>query len=382
MASEKKTLRIGVLGFGAMGRTHTWAVQNLPFYYGELPFAASIHGVCTTTEEKSRRVADTFGIPVATANEDDLIASPDVDVIDVCTPNIYHVKTLKKAIAAGKHVLCEKPLCISPAEAREILSVPLQKGQICGMVFNNRYLAAMLRAKELIEHGRLGRILSFDAVYLHNSAADKERNAGWKQDRDVCGGGTLFDLGSHVIDLTSHLCGPIREVSGLSQIAFPERRGRDGAPWQTNADEAFYLTARTEGGACGSIRVGKIHVGTNDELSIAVYGERGSLRFSLMEPNWLYFYDNTRPDGAMGGERGYTKIECVGRYPNRIFPSPKAPAGWLDGHLSSMYSYLSAVAEERNFAPSLADGAYVQAVMDAALRSAENRSVLTEVGQI
>ncbi len=370
MASQtKKTLRIGVLGFGAMGRTHTWAVRNLPFFYRDLPFCATTVSLCTTSPEKSVRIAKELSIERAAANEDEIINAPDIDVIDICTPNVYHFQTLKKAIASGKHVLCEKPLCITPEEANEIVSLPRAEGQVCGMVFNNRYLAPVLRAKELIEEGRIGRILSFRGSYLHNSATDVNRAAGWKQDRDVCGGGVLFDLGSHVIDLVSLLCGKITQVSGMSQIAYPTRCGRNGEEWATNADEAFYMMARTEGGAMGTMEVSKLHVGTNDDLCIEVYGEKGALKFSLMEPNWLYFYDATASDGAYGGERGFVRIECVGRYPQMIFPSFKAPAGWLYGHLHSMHTFLSAVANGTPFAPSLEDGAYVQAVMDAAYRS-------------
>ena len=375
----KQRLRIGLLGFGAMGKAHAFCVENLKFYYQELPFEAEIVGVCTTTVEKSRKVADTYGFEIATANEDDLILDPSIDVIDVCTPNIYHFETLKKALAAGKHVLCEKPLCITKAQADEIAAIPLKKGQITGMVFNNRWLSPILRAKQLVEEGRLGRILSFQGSYLHNSAADPNRPAGWKQDKSVCGGGVLFDLGSHVIDLMSFLCGRITQVSGLSQIAYPSRLGLDGKAWSTNADEAFYMTAITEGGARGIMQVGKLQVGTNDELSFEIYGEKGALRFSLMEPNWLYFYDATLPASPICGERGFTKLECVGRYPNMIFPSPKAPAGWLYGHLASMHAYLSAVCDGTEFYPSLSDGAYVQAVMEAAYASDAKDGVRMEV---
>lgn len=376
---QSKRLNIGLLGFGSMGRTHTWAVRNLPFFYGELPFEAKTLGVCTTTQEKSDRVAREFQIPVATACEDDLINHPDVDVIDVCTPNIFHFETLKKAIASGKHVLCEKPLCISPAEARALLAIPRREGQVLGMVFNNRWMAPVLRAKQIIDEGRLGKILSFHAQYLHNSATDVNRPAGWKQDRAVCGGGVLFDLGSHAIDLICHLCGRITQVSGMSQIAYPVRRGRDGKVWQTNADESFYLLGITEGGAKGTVSVGKLQVGTNDDLSFEIYGETGALRFSLMEPNHLYYYDGTASDAPIGGDRGFTAIDCVGRYPDLIFPSPKAPAGWLYGHLASMHAFLSAAADHTPFAPSFEDGALVQAIMDAAYRSDANGSVLTEV---
>ncbi len=379
MSVEKKNIKIGLLGFGSMGKTHTWAVRNLPFSYGELPFTASTLGVCTTTKEKSQRVAKEYGIPLATDNEDDLIFHPDVDVIDICTPNIFHFETLKKAILSGKHVLCEKPLCISQREAEEILALPRCEGQILGMVFNNRYLAPVMRAKQLVVEGRLGRILSFRGAYLHSSATDVSRPAGWKQDRTVCGGGVLFDLGSHIIDLLVWLCGNFKAVSGISQIAYPTRTGRNGEAWQTNADEGFYLNAVTENGAVGSIQVGKLQAGTNDDLSFEIYGEKGAVKFSLMDPNWLYFYDATAQASPLGGMRGFTAIECVGRYDGMTFPSPKAPAGWLYGHLHSMYSYLSAVAGGTEFAPSLEDGAKVQAIMEAAYRSAENGAVLTEV---
>ncbi|MBQ8311157.1 MAG: Gfo/Idh/MocA family oxidoreductase [Clostridia bacterium] len=379
MEQQAKKLRIGLLGFGSMGRTHTWAVQNIPFFYGPLPFSAQVSGVCTTTVEKSECVAAEFSIPYATASEDDLINDSDIDVIDICTPNNCHFETLKKAIRAGKHVLCEKPLCTTVTEAEEIAALPLQAGQVCGMVFNNRWLTPVLRAKQLISEGRLGKILTFHGYYLHSSATDTARRAGWKQDKTVCGGGVLFDLGSHIIDTLGALCGPMIEVSGMSQIGYPVRTGRNGDTWQTNADESFYLMGKTADGACGTVTVGKLQVGTNDDFGFEIYGEKGALRFSLMEPNWLYYYDNTAPDSPIGGERGFTRLECVGRYPGLIFPSVKAPAGWLYGHLASMHAFLSAAATGTEFHPSLADGLYVQRVMDAAYRSDENRGVRTEV---
>ena len=145
------------------------------------------------------------------------------------------------------------------------------------------------------------------------------------------------------------------------------------------AFDAFYMTCVLENGAHGTMQVGKLQIGCNDELNLEIYGEKGALRFSLMEPNWLWFYDANRPDAPIGGERGFVRLECVGRYPQMIFPSPKAPAGWLYGHLASMHAFLSAVAEEKPFTPSLADGAYVQRVMEAAYRSDERMGVRIEV---
>ncbi|MBE6589921.1 MAG: Gfo/Idh/MocA family oxidoreductase [Ruminococcaceae bacterium] len=379
MEENKKHIRIGLLGFGSMGRTHTWAVKNLPFFYGAPPFSAITAGIVTTSFEKSQRVAEQFGIERAYTSEDELINDPSIDVIDICTPNCHHFETLKKAIVAGKHVLCEKPLCTTPREAELIAAIPRREGQITGMVFNNRWMAPVLRAKQLIDEGRIGRVLTFCGAYLHSSATDTARRAGWKQDRTVCGGGVLFDLGSHIIDLLGYLVGPMCEVSGMSQIAYPVRTGRNGDAWETNADESFYLMGRTADGACGTVTVGKLQVGANDDLSFEIYGEKGALRFSLMEPNWLYFYDNTRPDAPIGGERGFVRLECIGRYPDLVFPSVKAPAGWLYGHLASMHAFLSAVSSGKEFFPSLSDGLYVQRVMDAAYRSDENNGMRTEV---
>ena len=372
MSEKKKEIRIGLVGYGFMGKTHAWAVANLPFFFEDLPFTAKITGVVTRSMDKSRTVASAIGA-TAFENEDALIAS-DVDVIDICTPNICHADTARKALSAGKHLYCEKPLAHTLGDAAEMAALAEKSGKICTAVFNNRHLAAVCRAKELIEEGRLGRILSYQFDYLHNSCADPERIAGWKQTATVCGkGGVLFDLGSHILDLAVFLCGPIKCINGKSQIAFPTRKGMDGEPWQTDASEAFYMRTECENGAIGTLIASKLATGMNDDLRFLIHGTRGALSFSLMTPNYLGFYDATARGGDFGGEAGFTQIECVGRYPAPAgkFPSPKAASGWLRGHLMSMYHFLNAVHEGKQNSPSFADAAYIQRVMDAALRSDE-----------
>ncbi len=366
-------MKIAIIGFGSMGKTHSWCVKNLNYFYKDLPFSAEYAGVCTTKTETAESSARLLGISRYTVNEDELINDPSIDIIDICTPNVFHYETLKKAINAGKHIYCEKPMCVTYAQAKEIDELAKSKGVIAKMVFNNRFLPATMKAKELVDKGKLGKIISFNCRYLHASATDPNKNAGWKQNKDICGAGTLFDLGSHAVDLMQHLCGKITEVKARSQVAYPERRGSDGLVWQTNADEAFYMICTTEQGARGMIEASKLCVGANDELEFSVYGEKGSLKFSLMEPNWLHFYDNTASDGHFGGLKGYTKIECCGRYdaPGGAFPSFKAPIGWLRGHLHSMYSFLSEVYEGKQGSPSLHDGAEVQRVLELALRDDE-----------
>lgn len=367
-----KEWRIGLVGFGFMGKTHLWAVQNLPFFYQSdgLGFTARVVSVCASTPARAQAAAETYGIPRAVDSAEVMVSDPTIDVVDICSPNPYHYEVAKAAILAGKHVLCEKPLTVTAAEAEELTRLAETQGVTCGTVFNNRFLAPVLRARQLIEEGRLGRILSFEFSYKHNSCIDPHRRVGWKQTADS-GGGTWYDLGPHVIDLCHHLCGELDYVIGKSQIAYPTHVKADGSLWQTDADEAFYLIGGTAGGAVGTITVSKLTQGANDELTFSVHGERGSLSFSLMEPNYLYFYDATAADAPIGGVRGYTRIECVGRYPAPAsgFPTVKAPAGWLRGHMGCMVNFLSAVASGTPCEPSFADGAYVQRVLEAAVES-------------
>ena len=260
---KQRNLNIGMVGFGSMGKTHAFAIGNLPYYYGTLPFTARIAGLCTTSYDRSVALCEQYGFGSAARDFDELIARDDIDIIDICTPNTLHADMICLALEAGKHVLCEKPLCVTPDEAARIVKAEKNSGRVCGMVFNNRFMAPMLRAKQLIDEGRLGRILSFRVSYEHNSSTFADRAPGWKQTAEM-GGGVLFDLGSHVIDLIYHLCGEFADVTGRSQIAYGTRAGSDGTPWQTNADEAFYMTCRLACGAVGTITVSKLVNGAND----------------------------------------------------------------------------------------------------------------------
>lgn len=369
MKTVKKQWNIGLCGFGFMGKTHLYAIQNLPFFY-DLPFTASVSALCTAHPERTASLADAWHIPKITSDEEALLDNPDIDIIDVCSPNPCHYDTVRRALLAGKHVLCEKPLAVTAAQAQELCMLARERGLITGTVFNNRFLAPVMRAAQLVAEGRLGRLLSFDFAYRHNSCIDPERRAGWKQ-MAFYGGGTLADLGPHVIDLCHYLCGPLVSVIGKSQIAFPSHQTADGSSWSTDADEAFYMLCQTEGGARGQITVSKLTQGANDALTFSLWGTDGALSFDLMDPNILRFYDATAPSAPIGGLRGYTAIECVGRYPAPAsgFPTAKAPAGWLRGHVGCMANYLQAVANGTPCTPSFDDGAYVMRVIEAARRS-------------
>jgi len=381
MYNGGSAMKIGLIGFGAMGKTHAYAVQNLPYFYSDPSLICEIGGVCTAHAETAEEAVRRYGLGCVVTNEDALIDDDTIDVIDVCSPNCYHYETVKKALMAGKHVYCEKPLTVTYQQASELASLAKEKGVTAQIVFNNRFMSGIMRAKELVVEGRLGRIVSFRSAYLHASCTDPSRYAGWKQDKEICGGGVLFDLGSHALDLIYHLCGEFAAVSGKAQIAHPTRPGRDGQACRTNADEAFYITAELRSGAVGTVEANKLAFGTNDDLTLEIYGEKGAIRYSLMQPNYLQFYDGNRQGGNLGGDRGYTLIECVGRFPTPggIFPSVKAPTGWLMGHVGSMHAFLTAVRDGREASPSFDDGAYIQLLMERAYHSSEQNGVFLTI---
>lgn len=354
-------MKIGLLGFGSMGKTHAYCCDNLKYFFSD-DLDAKIVSVCTRHEQTAKNASTRYGIPKYTTSEDDIIYDSEIDAVDISTPNVYHYETAKKAIMAGKHVYCEKPLAVTYNEARELAALAKQYNVKAMMVFNNRFLSSVIKAKEIVSSGKLGRIISFNARYLHSSALDVSKT-GWKQDKDICGGGVLFDLGSHVIDLIYYLLGEFDTVMGKSQIAFPSRIGVSGNEWKTNADEAFYMIAKLKNGAHGTLEMSKIALGSNDDLSFEIRGESGAIKFDLMDLNYLYYYSKENS--------GFTKIECVNRYdaPGGVFPGIKAPIGWLRGHIGSFHAFCDSVVNDKDTIPSFDDGAYVQLVMECAYRS-------------
>jgi len=375
-----KSLKIGILGYGSMGRTHAYCIRNIPLFFKNPGFRAELYGVSTAHTDSAEKAASELGIPRVYRTPEELICDPEIDIVDICTPNDSHYDLLSMALEQGKHIYCEKPLCVTPEQSREIsLRAAFDKtGLTCGVVFHNRFHLACLKAKEIIDEGKLGRILQFRVDYLHNSCLDPQKPASWKQDRDICGGGVLFDLGSHALDLLTHLAGPVAEIFGRSQIGFPTRTGPDGKPWQTNADEAFYMSCVMASGAMGHVTVSKLSAGTNDDLSFYIGGETGALRWSLSDMDFLDFYSGLPGDTFAG----FTRIPCFSRFPepSGFFPSPKAPAGWLRAHMQSYFTYLSHVACGKAHDPSFEQGSYIQHLMDAAYRSAKTGlPVRTEV---
>lgn len=366
-----KEIGIGIIGFGFMGKTHTYGYKTIPLYYDKLPFKIRLVGVCDSIAGTAEYAKEMLGFEFATTNPDDIFNCADISVINVCTPNIYHKEAVLKGLQAGKHVYCDKPLAASFAETKEITDVLSNFASITQMALQYRFFPVSMRAKELIDEGRIGNPLSFRVSYLHSGSVDPTKPLGWKQDKKFGGGGVLYDLGSHALDLVYYLLGEYQEIFARTKVLYKQRPDRNGNLVEVEADDIALMMANTKSGAIGTIEASKIATGTNDEMRVEIHGDKGALRFNLMEPNYLEFYDNALPDCPLGGEKGYTRIECCQRFykPGGSFPSSKFSIGWIRAHVHSLYNFLDCVQNGRQASPSFLDGAYIQYIMEKAYES-------------
>lgn len=364
---------VGLVGYGMIGRVHTLAYRELPLFYpGHLP-PIHLAAVCTSRAETAQAAAEEAGFDAWHTDVATLAQQADVDVVDCSTPNHLHRTTVLAAIAAGKHVYCEKPLALNGAQAREMASAAQQAGMQVGMTFNYRFVPAIMRARQLIQIGDLGDIYTFRAEYLHTGYQNPQRPIGWKLRQEQAGGGALVDLGSHLIDLIRYLLGEFESVRATLHTFIQERPAQRGASQleSVSVDDVAWVQAQMRNGALGSIEVSRFATGALDDLRLEIHGQRGALRFHLMDPNWLYWYDATRADGPLGGERGWVRLETAQHYPGAAAPPARSTLGWTRTHAENQYAFLRALVEGRSPQPNILDGLRAQLVLDAAYTSAE-----------
>jgi predicted dehydrogenase len=362
----QKEYGVGIIGAGFMGKTHTYNYVNIPLFYDSLPFKTRLVGICNRTLSKAEQLRDDFGYKFATSDYRDLLDRDDIHLIDVCTPNNVHREQIVAALKAGKHVYADKPLCIGDEEADDIVQVWKKSGLVGQMAFHNRFYPWSKKIKSLIDEGFFGRLITFRTVYYHSSNIKTRKFRGWKQDRELAGGGTLVDMGSHVLDLMYHLLGEYERLSMESLILWPERPDENGNMVKIESEDHILLNAKMRSGVTGTLEVSKVIAGSNDDLCLELYGTDGALKFNSMDQNYVYVYDNNDPDAPIGGMKGYKAIETMNKDPdsNANFPGPRFDIGWLRGHIGSQYNFVRCVHENSPATPSLADGACIQKIMN------------------
>ncbi len=370
-----RDIGVGMIGYGFMGKMHSYSYASLPFIYDPPPARVRFAAVCALSEKSRELAHERAGYEWATDDYRELVSRPDVDVVNICTPNYLHFEQVMAALSAGKHVYCDKPLAMNAREAAEMAEAAERVGTTCQVTFHNRYSPAMMRARELAESGFLGDITSFRAVYLHSGYTDPNRPISWRMQREKAGGGALVDLGSHAIDLLRMLMGDFVRVRAELRTLVEERPVSAGSSEKVraDADELALLELETGSGAVGTLEASRVATGAYDDLRLEIHGARGAVRFDLTDPNWLWVYDDTKPKAPLGGDRGWTRIECIQHYPKpAALPGGVTPVGWSRFHIASIHEFVSRVVDGRPGCPSFRDGLAVQRVTDAAIRSSKN----------
>jgi predicted dehydrogenase len=362
---------IAIAGYGMMGRAHSYGYTVAPVMR-PLKHRPRLRMISGRDEAKVARAAAAYGFESWTADWRELISRPDVDIVDICTPPGTHAEIAAAAAAAGKAVICEKPLAVSYPQAVSALDAVRAAGVLNAVGFNYRRLPAVSLMKRMVDEGAVGTVRLFRAVWLSDEFVDPAIPYDWRFDRSL-GGTTIADLGSHLIDMATWIAGDIAEVSGQSETFTRERSHR-----RVTVDEASSALVRFESGARGVLEMARVAVRRPCDFTIEVNGSAGTLVFEYARLNELLYGD--------GGDKpelyGMRRIRA--EHETHPYARNWWPVGQGVGYGASFVNHLGDLLErwpDGPWEPDFAQGAAVQAVCDAIERSAAERRWI-EVSEI
>lgn len=387
----KPPLRVGMVGYAFMGAAHSqgWRTAGRVF---DLPLNPVQAVICGRDATAVRAAADRHGWASTETDWRALVERDDVDLVDICTPGDSHAEIALAALAAGKHVLCEKPLANTVEEAASMVLAAEEahrRGQVAMVGFNYRRVPATALARRMVAEGRLGALRHVRVTYLQDWLVDPQFPLTWRLRKEQAGSGSLGDLGAHIIDLAQYLVGErLAGVSALTETFVRQRPLPSGATsglsavsaagtGEVTVDDAALFTARFPSGALASFEATRYATGRKNALRIELNGERGSLAFDLERLNELSFHDGTEP-GAQAGFRRILVTEPDHPYLDAWWP-PGHGLGYEHTFVHQARDLVHAIAEGRRPEPSFADGLQVQRVLAAVEESAEKNSVYTPI---
>ncbi|MDN5820040.1 MAG: Gfo/Idh/MocA family oxidoreductase [Brachybacterium sp.] len=382
-----------MVGYGFMGATHSHAWRTAHRFF-ELPLTPVLATLAGRTEATLVAAAERFGFERTTTRWQDLVEDPEIDVIDICTPGDTHYEIAMAALAAGKHVLCEKPLANSVKESEQMTAAaaearkrsPRSARSMCG--FSYRRTPALAYARQLVAEGAVGEIRQVRAQYLQDWLSDADAPMTWRLDRDKAGSGALGDIGAHIVDLTQWITGQqIASVSGTLQTVVPTRPSAgtaqglggtgdaSGERRDVTVDDLALFTARFETGVLGSFEATRMAQGRKNAMRVEINGSAGSIAFDFERMNELEVYDATAP----AGRQGFTRILTT--EPEH----PYAAHWWPTGHglgyehtfTHQIADLVTAIGEGTDPSPSFEEALHVQRVLAAVEASAADGSSWT-----
>ena len=371
--TTRRTLHVGLIGHGFMGKAHSNAWRQAPRFF-DLPAEVRMSTLCGRDARAVKKATADFGWEKSATDWRAVLADPEIELIDICTPNDSHAEIAIAAAEAGKAILCEKPLARDVAEA-ERMTAAVRQARVVNMVCHNyRRVPALALAREMIQRGELGaRLFHFRARYAQDWIIDPKFPLVWRLRSGPAGSGSLGDIGSHLVDLGRYLVGEFREVCAMletfvKQRPLPEMRGRRG---KVTVDDAVSVIGRFRNGALATLEATRFAQGRKNSLTIEINGSEGSLVFDLEQMNRLQFYRAGDP----AQERGFREIlvtEHTHPYLKHWWP-PGHLIGYEHSFVHTAADFVRAVVAGKSPPPTFADGLANQRVLAAIQESAQQK---------
>lgn len=374
-----KKLGIGIIGTGFMGKAHAFAYRAALAAFPDIPVPV-LRSIADVDAASAAKAAAQYGFETSTGNWCDLINDPAVDVVSITTPNTLHKEMAMAAIAAGKHVHCEKPLSPTLADSIEMMKAAEAKGVVTQVGFNYIKNPMLKQARQMVEAGELGQITGFRGIHAEDYMHDPQSPWTWRIDPSG-GPGVIADLGSHIIGIARFLLGEIIEVNADVRTVIKQRPVTRGSSEMkpVEVDDVARILVNFGRGCGGTIEANWIQTGRKMQLGFELTGEKGSLVFTQERFNELNFY-------RAGGDpktNGFTKIETGPQHqPYGSFCVAGGHGlGFNDLKTIEMAEFLGGIGAGKSVGPDFREACEIQKVVDAAVHSSKTRSWQSLINQ-
>jgi predicted dehydrogenase len=373
----KKTIRIGLIGCGFMGRTHSNGYNRIRNFFPELQYRPELKAVCSRNPDKVKAFADQWGYASYETDWRKMIERDDIDAVDICTPNDSHAEIAIAAAAKGKMILCEKPLARTVAEGQKMVDA-IEKAKVANTVwYNYRRIPAVTLAKQIIDSGKLGKIFHYRANFLQDWTISPELPQGgtgtWRLDVEAAGSGVTGDLLAHCIDTAMWLNGAIKDVSAVTETFIKERVHTDtGKKQKVGIDDACIFHCHFENGSLGLFESTRYARGHKALYTLEINGEHASIRWDLHDLNRLEYFDH-RDESTVRGWRSVLVTDGDQPYMNRWWV-PGLIIGYEHTFIHQAADFLYGLEKGEPCHPTFRDALETQKVCEAVIDSANTRS--------
>ncbi|HET9487170.1 MAG TPA: Gfo/Idh/MocA family oxidoreductase [Chryseosolibacter sp.] len=375
--ANTKPLRIGLIGCGFMGRTHSNGYNRIKNFFPELQYQPVLKAVCSRNPQNVQAFAEQWGYESSETDWKKLIARADIDAVDICTPNDTHAEIAIAAAANGKMILCEKPLSRTLEEGVKMVAAIEKAGVPNTIWYNYRRVPAVTLAKQIIDSGKLGKIFHYRANFLQDWTISPELPQGgtglWRLDVEAAGSGVTGDLLAHCIDTAMWLNGGIKDVSAMTETFIKERvHQATGQVQKVGIDDACIFHCHFDNGSLGLFESTRYARGHKALYTFEINGEHASIRWDLHDLNRLEYFDH-RDDSIVRGWRSILVTDGDQPYMKRWWV-PGLSIGYEHSFIHQAADSLKSLETGEPCHPTFSDALETQKVCQAVIDSANTRS--------